>query len=110
MKLSSANRTIDYQFQNYLPHISNSIPEQLFEKSKTYELPYGNAFIHQWHFDGIRISHTQHKFKNHYHFEKKNDGDVVSLEFNIKGRFLIHHHGNTYQVQNQQHNIIYTPV
>lgn len=51
----------------------------------------------------------ENKFSGHYHIEKTNELDVVSLEFNLKGNYIIHHFCNVYNTKSPQHNIIYSP-
>lgn len=69
---------------------------------------YGNVTVWYCYFDGICISHMQNKFTGHFHIEKSNDLDVVSLEFNLKGSYIIRHVGNVYKTKSPQHNIIYS--
>jgi AraC-like DNA-binding protein len=99
----------DYKYLNY--SINNQPPKstKLLEESQENHLPYGKSSMQQWMFDGIRILYTKTSFNNHYLFKNNNDDNVVGLEFNIKGQYNIYHHNHNYKVNNQQHNIIYSP-
>ncbi len=109
MNVITADKSIDFLFQNHPVNQDRMQSTKLVEESREYELPYGKTFMHQWIFEGIRILYTRHKYNNHYIFENRNEENVVSLEFNMKGRYVIHHFEKTYNVTNQQHNIIYSP-
>jgi AraC-like DNA-binding protein len=82
---------------------------ELVEESVRMPLPYGMLEWKYWHFDGILILYTNNHFNGQYQFEKRNELDVVSLEFNLRGSYIIHHVGKEYRTQSPQHNIIYTP-
>ncbi len=99
----------DYPF--YEPALlPDKFPDgELVEEAFVQELPYGTLNGSYSYFDGIHICSTRHQYHGHFLFEKKNDLNVVSLEFNLKGSYTIHHAGNVYRVHSGMHNIIYTP-
>lgn len=81
----------------------------LVEEHSVVDLPSGRFDVKYWIFDGILILYSNHHFNDHYHFEKKNSLDVVSLEFNLRGSYIIYHVGKVYRTKSPQHNIIYSP-
>jgi AraC-like DNA-binding protein len=83
---------------------SSELVEGILDIKKSY----GDVLIKYLYFDGILIQHTQNNFSSHYQIEKRNDLDVVSLEFNLRGNYIIRHVGNVYKTKSPQHNIIYT--
>lgn len=78
------------------------------EESSVLSFPYGTMEIKQWYFDGIRLKYSNNHYTDFFSFEKKNEMDVVTLGFNLKGNVIIQQCGRTFQVGPQQHNIIYT--
>lgn len=109
MDVTAKHKTCDFLFHNYPVDLSKMHSSTLIEELEDNDLPYGNSHMQQWNFDGIRILYTRHKYYDSYLFKNKNESNVVNLEFNIKGRYAIHHFGQTYNVLNHQHNIIYSP-
>lgn len=107
MDITSTGKKFD--FLNY--SLKNQLAETtiLLEESQENHLPYGISIMKQWMFDGIRILYTKTKYHDHYLFKNHNDDNVVGLEFNIRGRYNIYHQNNIYKVNNQQHNIVYSP-
>lgn len=100
---------VDFQFYDY-PILeediqSTDLSESLIKKS----FAYGEVQMKQWAFEGILIRHRESHFKDHYVFEKKNKFDLVSLEFNLKGNYQIHHVNQVYHVKSRQHNMVYSP-
>lgn len=104
----TTRKKIDFDYLNY-PASSEILSDKLLEESQENWLPYGKSVMKQWTFDGIRILYTRTNYNNHFFFRNNNDDNVVSLEFNLKGRYNIYHNSNTYIVNNQQHNIVYSP-
>lgn len=109
MDIVSTDKKYDFKYLNYSLGTEPTESLRLLEDSQENHLPYGISTMKQWMFDGIRILHTKTKYTNHYLFKNHNDDNVVSLEFNIRGRYNIYHLNNIYQVNNQQHNIVYSP-
>ncbi|HEX3008363.1 MAG TPA: AraC family transcriptional regulator [Bacteroidales bacterium] len=105
----SPKESFDHSFQNYPIDRAKMYGSGLAEESQEQKHPYGRSLMKQWSFDGIRILHTQNHFNKKYIFENKNRDDVVSLEFNLKGRYNILHAGRNYEVNHNQHNIVYSP-
>ncbi len=96
------------QFHEYHLSVHELHAPEVVEESSTLTLPYGTMELKQWYFDGIRIKYGNNHYSDHFSFEKKNEMDVVSLGFNLKGKVVISQCGRTYEVGPQQHNIIYT--
>lgn len=103
------NQKADFNFFEFSFSKEELLNASLIEENFEKILPYGKCEMRHWYFDGIRIVYTKHHYQDYYLFEKNNDLDVVSLEFNLQGNFEIFHHGNTYRTKSHQHNIIYTP-
>ena len=100
---------IDYQYYIH-PLDERGVPVLgLEEESFSRTLPYGHLQLKRWRLDGIVATHTRSTFNGHYLFENKNALNRVGLEFNLGGRYEIHHLNKVYNVQGRQHNIIYTP-
>ncbi|MFZ6009704.1 MAG: helix-turn-helix transcriptional regulator [Bacteroidota bacterium] len=99
------------QFTFYEPNITvqDIHNSEFIEQSGTITQPYGRVEWKQWYFDGIRIWHALHFYHKQFSFNKVNDLNVVSLEFNLRGTYVIRHVGQVYRTQSQRHNIIYTP-
>ncbi len=109
MDIVSTGKKYDFKYLNYSLGSKSSESAKLLEDSQENHLPYGISTMKQWMFDGIRILHTKTKYNNHYLFKNHNNDKVVGLEFNIRGRYNIYHQNNIYKVNNQQHNIVYSP-
>ena len=65
-------RNVDFLFKNHAVDKSKMHSTELIEEYLEEKLAYGNAYIHQWNFDGISILHTRHFYIDHYTFENKN--------------------------------------
>jgi len=63
MNVTSADKSVDFLFQNHPVDFNKMHSKRLIEESREQELPYGHAYLHQWNFDGIRILHNRHKYK-----------------------------------------------
>lgn len=109
MEILSPDKTFDFQFLNYPADLPMMDTPFLQEEVQENEMPYGQSYMKQWCFDGIRILYTRTTYKDHFKFHNSNDTNLVGLEFNIKGRYKIHHAGNTYLINGNQHNIVYSP-
>ena len=60
--------------------------QEVKEESRSLSVPYGTMVMKEWYFDGIRLKYSDNRYTGYYSFEKKNEMDVVSLGFNLKGR------------------------
>lgn len=93
----------------HLPDRPANVLQAVALKEDTIILP--SAAVHstitQWLFDGIYVRHSIHHFNDYLSFSKKNESDTVSLSFNMRGHTVIKQEGVTYDVREQQHNIIY---
>jgi AraC family transcriptional activator of pyochelin receptor len=95
---------------------SNNLSEKDFNTNKLVEnvmeinLPFADAKMQQWYFDGIRLGYSDWHYKNQVEMEWKGDLDMVTLYFNIKGKTTI---GNKdferpYELGKYQHNLFYS--
>ncbi|WP_020533972.1 helix-turn-helix domain-containing protein [Flexithrix dorotheae] len=89
--------------------VADLLTDQLKEEAILEERTYGTTEVKHWWFDGIRIAWSRHRYKDHYYFEKENPLDVVNLEFNLQGTYVIHQQGREYNVKGRKHNIVYSP-
>lgn len=80
----------------------------LVEEDNAFSLPYGKIDMKNYYFQGIRINHRKIFYNGHYSFSNQNELDVVNLQFNIKGKYLIQHMGYEYAIGGRRHNIIYS--
>ena len=85
--------------------MSPELQEDCFKQT----FPYGVMEYREWRFDGILIRYKKTTFNGVYFFENKNLLNGVSLEFNLRGEYEIHHVRQVYRVKSRQHNIIYSP-
>lgn len=81
----------------------------LVEEDVCIPLEYGTMEVKHWYFDGLRIGLKRVRYNDRYFFEKSNNLDVVSLQFNMRGTYDIYQSGQVFHVQSRQHNIIYSP-
>lgn len=79
----------------------------LIEQQAHVDMEYGSHDIQRWFFEGIRIDHVQHHFKDHFFFQRQNPKGLVSLGFNLRGTYDIHQAGQSFHVLPGQHNIVY---
>lgn len=82
---------------------------EIIESETNIPSPYGTTEIKTWSFDGVKMGFTGYRFNDYYSFRKVNELNVVNLEFNLNGRYVIRHLGKEYNVNKGEHNIIYTP-
>ncbi|MBX2841179.1 MAG: AraC family transcriptional regulator [Flammeovirgaceae bacterium] len=85
--------------------LADELNEEVFKVEKSY----GTTEVKHWWFDGIRMAWSRHQYNNHYYFEKENPLDVVNLEFNLQGAYIINQRGKEYRVKGRKHNIVYSP-
>jgi len=73
------------------------------------ELPFADAVLSHWRFDGIHIIHTDWHYKTRSDMAFQSDLDVVQLHFNLRGKILLH--SNQFEQPlhfgHNQHNILY---
>lgn len=96
-------------YQHYPDISEETATNGLAEDTCSAELSYGRLEMRQWKFNDIQVNHRRMFFNDYYSFEKENKSDLVALQFNLKGSFLIRQKGNVYDVKKGQHNLIYSP-
>ena len=84
--INTADNTLVHK-NNYVAEDLNS--PQLVEACREIELPFGNAHLAHWYFDGIRMAYSNWRYKNMQAIEWNSDLDVVTFYFNIKGRVTL---------------------
>jgi len=95
---------------------SNDLSGQDFNTNKLVEntldlnLPFADAKMHQWYFDGIRLGYANWHYKNQVEMEWKGDLDMVTLYFNMKGKTVINnkHFEKPFELGKYQHNLFYS--
>lgn len=83
---------------------------QLVENTVKLNLPFADASMHQWRFDGIRIGYHNWEYKKHLEMAWKGNLDVVTLYFNMKGKTTIcnSHFEKPFVLGKYQHNLFYS--
>ena len=82
----------------------------LVENITRLELPYADAVLSHWRFDGIHMIHTDWHYKVRSDMAFGTDLDIVQLHFNLRGKMLL----NSDQFDKplgfgqNQHNILYS--
>jgi AraC family transcriptional activator of pyochelin receptor len=100
---------------NQILHANNLSGEdfnssELVENVMDINLPFADATMKQWYFDGIRLGYSDWHYKNQVEMDWKGDLDMVTLYFNMKGKTTI---GNKdfdrpYELGKHQHNLFYS--
>jgi len=81
----------------------------LIENVTRIELPFADAVLSHWRFDGIHMIHTDWHYKARSDMAFRNDLDIVQLHFNLRGKVLL----NSDQFEkpldfgHNQHNMLY---
>jgi len=83
---------------------------KLVENSMDINLPFADAKMRQWYFDGIRLGYSNWHYKEHVEMDWKGDLDMVTLYFNIKGKTTIdnQHFERPFELGKYQHNLFYS--
>jgi AraC family transcriptional activator of pyochelin receptor len=95
---------------------SNQLSGQDFNSNKLVEntlnlnLPFADAKMQQWYFDGIRLGHANWYYKDQVEMEWKGDLDMVTLYFNMQGKTIINnkHFEKPFELGKYQHNLFYS--
>jgi AraC-like DNA-binding protein len=81
----------------------------LVENTNRLALPFADAVLSHWRFDGIHIIHTDWHYKARSSMAFQTDLDIVQLHFNLRGRVLLN--SNQFEqpldIGHNQHNIMY---
>jgi len=95
---------------------SNNLSGDDFNSSKLVEndmninLPFADAKMHQWYFDGIRIGYSNWHYKDQVEMAWKGDLNMVTLYFNMKGKTIIGNKNfkSPFELGKYQHNLFYS--
>jgi AraC family transcriptional activator of pyochelin receptor len=84
--------------------------DKLVENTISLNLPFADAKMQQWYFNGIRMGYSNWHYKERVEMEWKGDLDMVTLYFNMKGKTTI---GNKnikkpFELGKYQHNLFYS--
>ncbi|MDR3697837.1 AraC family transcriptional regulator [Mucilaginibacter sp.] len=85
---------------------TNKLVENTFELN----LPFADAKMQQWHFDGIRIGYHNWHYKQCIEMDWKGDLDMVTAYFNMTGKTTISnkHFERPFELGKYQHNLLYS--
>ncbi|MCF6406839.1 AraC family transcriptional regulator [Chitinophaga filiformis] len=88
---------------------SDANSSDLIEHTNRIALPFADAVLSHWQFDGIRMIHTNWHYKTRSDMAFRFDEDVVQMHFNLRGKLLLNsvQHGNLLSFEHNQHNILY---
>ncbi|HEY4326811.1 MAG TPA: AraC family transcriptional regulator [Mucilaginibacter sp.] len=83
---------------------------KLVENSLEINLPFADAKMQQWYFDGIRLGYSNWHYKEQLEMEWKGDLDMVTLYFNMKGKTTVNsrHFEKPFELGKYQHNLFYS--
>jgi AraC-like DNA-binding protein len=72
-------------------------------------LPFGDSRSYIWSFDGIRMSYSESAFNNEVTLDWKGDMRMVTMYFNIKGKFSVtdSSYHKQFELGANQHNLFY---
>lgn len=74
-----------------------------------FSLPFGEITMRQWILDGIRITYSEYEFKEYTNLDWKGDFQLVTLFFNLKGKFILPGNGmqSPKEMGSNQHNMFF---
>ncbi len=83
--------------------------DKLVEEDLHLALPFADAKMKQWLFNGIRMSYSNWHYKERLEMEWKGNLDVVTLYFNMKGKTTIINKNldKPFEMGKYQHNLFY---
>ena len=72
-------------------------------------LPYGNLRSQLWFVNGVRLMYSEYELSNSCEFEWKGDLELVTMYFNLKGKFSLAASGidRKFELENNEHNLFY---
>jgi len=81
----------------------------LTENTTRIELPFADAVLSHWRFDGIHMIHTDWHYKTRSDMAFRADLDVVQLHFNLRGKMLLNsdQYEKPLHLGHNQHNMLY---
>lgn len=83
---------------------------ELVENTLDLSLPFADAKMQQWYFDGIRMGYNNWHYKDQVEMAWRGDLDMVTLYFNMKGTTTINnpHFDKPFELGKYQHNLFYS--
>jgi len=83
---------------------------KLVENTLELNLPFADAKMQQWYFDGIRIGYHSWHYKECIEMDWKGDLDMVTAYFNMAGKTTINnkHFEYPFELGKYQHNLFYS--
>jgi AraC family transcriptional activator of pyochelin receptor len=83
---------------------------KLVENTLHIDLPFADAKMHQWYFDGIRMGYSNWHYKDQLEMDWKGDLDMVTLYFSMKGKTIIRNKNikHPFELGKFQHNLFYS--
>ncbi len=84
--------------------------DKLVEQNIHLNLPFADAHMRQWYFNGIRMGYSNWHYKDRMEMEWKGDLDMVTLYFNMKGKTTITNKNldRPFELGKYQHNLFYS--
>jgi AraC family transcriptional activator of pyochelin receptor len=84
--------------------------DKLVENTVSFNLPFAEAKMKQWYFNGIRMGHHNWHYNDRVEMEWKADLDMVTLYFNMRGKTTIANKDadKPYELGKYQHNLFYS--
>jgi AraC-like DNA-binding protein len=81
----------------------------LIESINRIEMPFANAVLSHWRFDGIHMIHTDWHYKSRSDMAFRADLDIVQLNFNLRGKMLLKsdQFEKPLEFGHNQHNMMY---
>jgi AraC family transcriptional regulator, transcriptional activator of the genes for pyochelin and ferripyochelin receptors len=83
---------------------------KLVESTIDLNLPFADAKMQQWYFDGIRLGYSNWHYNQLVEMEWKGNLDMVTLYFNMQGTTIINnkHSEKPFELGKYQHNLFYS--
>jgi len=84
--------------------------DKLVENTMHINLPFADAKMQQWYFNGIRMGYSNWHYKDRVEMEWRGDLDMVTLYFNMKGKTTIDNKDfkKPFELGKYQHNLFYS--
>ena len=80
---------------------------ELVENTLDLSLPFAEAKMQQWYFDGIRMGYNNWHYKDQVEMAWRGDLDMVTLYFNMRGTTTINNpqFAKPFELGKYQHNL-----
>lgn len=84
-------------------------PPDSFDQRFKIALPFGEMNVSQWAFSGIRMVYSEYDFTDQGVLDWKGDLEMVTMYFNLRGRFSLIGNGMTKAIElgSNQHNLFF---